>query len=148
MPVVAAFTLPDGQATPVSHTFSPSGPDKNGVHYFYDRSGGFPIGFPSVSVDLKEPKPGGPGAQSTANRVYRGTMKIVVPVMEVSTSASTTTGIPPAPTKSYDVIARMEFVIPERSSLQSRKDALSYAQNLLVSSIATALVRDLESFYG
>jgi hypothetical protein len=149
MPAVAAITLNDGQATPVAHTFSPSGPDKNGVHYFYDRSGGFPIGFPSISISLKEPKIAGPGlVASNQNRVYRAQIQVVVPIMEVGASNSTSTGIAPAPTKSYECVFRGEFILPERSSLACRKDALAYVKNILAHSFGSSLIQDLESVYG
>lgn len=146
MPALAAITINDGQATPVAHTFNPSGPDKNGVNYLYDRSGGIAIGFPAISIDLREPKPVPAGAASVANRVYRATVKVVLPVLEV-TSASTGTGIQPAPTKAYDLIARSEFVLPERSTLANRKDILAFVKNLLATATVTSLVQDLESIY-
>lgn len=146
MPALAAITINDGAATPVAHTFSPSGPDKNGVNYFYDRSGGIAIGFPMISIDMKEPAPASATGVSKTNRVYRSTVKIVMPVLEV-TSPSTGTGIQPAPTKAYDLMFRGEFISPERSTLQNRKDILAYAKNLLAHSMTTSLVQDFESVY-
>jgi len=146
MPALAAITINDGAATPVAHTFNPSGPDQNGVNYFYDRSGGVAIGFPAISIDLKEPKPAPAGGQSGRDRVYRATVKVVFPVLEV-TSPTTGTGIQPAPTKSYDLIFRGEFVLPERSTLQNRKDIFAFAKNILANSNVTSLVQDLESIY-
>lgn len=146
MPALASITINDGQATPVAHTFNPSGPDKNGVNYFYDRSGGIAIGFPSITLDLKEPPVAAPGMASKASRVYRATAKVVMPVLEV-TSASTGTGIQPAPTKAYDLVAKMEFILPERATLANRKDILAYAKNILTNSNVTSLVQDLEGIY-
>jgi hypothetical protein len=145
MPALAAITINDGATTPVAHTFNPSGPDQNGVNYFYDRSGGVAIGFPSISIDLKEPKPSANGV-SSKDRVYRGTVKVVLPILEV-TSPTTGTGIQPAPTKSYDMIFRGEFVLPERSTLQNRKDILAFAKNILANANLTSLIQDLESIY-
>jgi hypothetical protein len=146
MPALAAITINDGAATPVAHTFNPSGPDKNGVNYFYDRSGGIAVGFPSVSIDLREPRPVQAGGASLASRLYRATVKVVYPVLEV-TSPTTGTGIQPAPTKSYDMTVRMEFLLPERSTLQNRKDILAFAKNILANANVTSLVQDLESIY-
>lgn len=144
MPALASITIDDGQATPVAHTFSPSGPDKNGVNYLYDRSGGIAIGFPNIALDLREPVAG--AKTSDSSRVYRAKIKVVMPVLEV-TSASTGTGIQPAPTKAYEAAFVGEFILPERSTLQNRKDILAYAKNLLADSVVTSLVRDLESIY-
>lgn len=146
MPVLAPITINDGKATPVAHTFNPSGPDKNGVNYFYDRIGGIAIGFPVISLDLREPTAAAAGTASKANRVFRATCKVVVPVLEV-TSASTGTGIQPAPTKAYDLTFRGEFIIPERATLADRKDILAYAKNALAHAFVTSLVQDLESIY-
>jgi hypothetical protein len=139
--------LNDGQATPVAHTFTPTGPDKNGVLYFKDVSSGIPIGFPTVSVDLKAPSAASAGQQSFANRVYRANLKIAVPILESNTSASTVNGIPPTYVKAYDVVFRVEAILPERSSLASRKDALAYCANYLASTAGVALFRDLEGWY-
>nr|QDH90883.1 MAG: hypothetical protein H2Rhizo32546e2411_000002 [Leviviridae sp.] len=146
MPALAAITINDGAATPLAHTFNPSGPDKNGVNYFYDRSGGIAVGFPIVSIDLKEPKPVSAGGVSAASRVYRATVKVVYPILEV-TSPTTGTGIQPAPTKSYDMMFRGEFILPERSTLQNRKDIFAFAKNILANANVTSLVQDLESIY-
>lgn len=146
MPVLASITINDGLATPVARTFNPSGPDKNGVNYFYNRLGGIAIGFPSISLDLKEPPVAPPGTSSKSSRVYRANVKVTLPVLEV-TSASTGTGIQPAPTKAYDLVFKGEFIIPERSTLQDRQHILAYAKNMLAHAFTTSLVNDLESIY-
>lgn len=146
MPALASFVINDGATTPVAHTFYPTGPDDNGVNYFVDRSSGIAIGFPSVSLDLRQPRPAAAGTESKASRVYRAKFKVTMPVLEV-TSPNTGTGIQPAPTKAYDLVANLEFILPERSTLQNRKDILAYARNLLAHANATSLVQDLESIY-
>lgn len=146
MPALAPIVINDGASTPVAHTFNPSGPDKNGVTYLYDRSGGIAIGFPSLALDLREPLPAKAGQASYANRIFRATAKVVFPVLEV-TSPTTGTGIQPAPTKSYDMTVKIEFLLPERSSLQNRKDILAYAKNILANGNMTSLVQDLEAIY-
>lgn len=146
MPALANIVINDGATTPVAHTFTPSGPDKNGVNWLFDRSGGIAIGFPAISIDLREPLPARNGQESLAARVYKATVKIVFPTLEV-TSASTGTGIQPAPTKAYDTVVRMEFTLPERSTLQNRKDILAFAKNALAHATVASLVQDLESLY-
>lgn len=146
MPALAPIVINDGATTPVAHTFSPSGPDKNGVTYLYDRSGGIAIGFPSLALDLREPLSAKAGQASNANRIFRATAKVVFPILEV-TSPTTGTGIQPAPTKSYDMTVKIEFLLPERSSLQNRKDILAYAKNILANSNMASLVLDLEAIY-
>lgn len=147
MPAITSFTLNDGQATPVAHTFTPAGPDKNGVVYFQDISGGIPIGYPTISYDLKAPRQAANGQQSSASRVYRGSVKVVVPVLESGTSASTISGIPPTYTKAYDVTFKVEAILPERSSLQSRKDALAFLVDAIWGANGKKLLNDLEMWY-
>lgn len=146
MPALAAITINDGLATPVAHTFNPAGPDKNGTNYLYDRSGGIAIGFGRVGLSLREPMPARNGTESKASRVYKAMVDVSIPVLE-STSAATGTGIAPAPTIAYTTVVKMEFLLPERSTLQNRKDILAYAKNILSNSNVTHLVQDLEGFY-
>lgn len=145
MPALASITINDGQATPVAHTFNPVGPDKNGVQFYHDQSGGIAIGFPSISLDLKVPGQAIPGQSSKASRVYRASFKMILPILEVTTSSAT--GIEPAPTKAYDLTVKGEFILPERSTLDNRKDILAYARNLLATTVISALVHNLEKVY-
>lgn len=138
MTAIAALTLADGQATPVSKTFAPVNIDTNGVARWADRSGGIALGYPSVTFSSKAP--------TKTSRSYKVTAKVVVPVLE-QTSASTATGIQPAPTLSYSLIANVEFVLPERSTLQNRKDLLAYLRNYLASGVINAGIQDFESVY-
>lgn len=146
MPALAAITVNDGKATPVAHTFTPSGPDKNGVNMLYDRSGGIAIGFPMLSTTLRSPLPASNNGSSTNARVYRATVKFIVPTLEV-TSPATGSGIQPAPTKAFDTVVTMEFVLPERSTTADRADILAYAKNALGHATVVTLVRDLEDMF-
>lgn len=144
MPAMANIVINDGAATPVAHTFSPSGRDQNMVFTWHDRSGGIAIGYPRISVQSKFPANAGAGASSDAkSRVIRQSIKVVLPILEV-TAPTTGTGIQPAPTKSYDVSCNMEFILPERSTLQNRKDVFAFVKNLLANAMPASLVQDLE----
>ncbi len=138
MTAIAALTLNDGKPTPVAHTFSPVNIDQAGVAKWADRSGGIAIGYPAVSFSIRQP--------TKASRMYRVTAKVVLPVLE-QTSASTATGIQPAPTKAYDLLATLELVLPERSTLDQRKDLLAYVKNYIANSVLTSAVSDFESVY-
>lgn len=140
MPAFAALTLADGAATPVNHTFSPVNV-RDGIAKWADRSGGIPVGYPTITASLKEP------TNKVGSKNYRETIKVVFPVLE-QTSPSTATGIQPAPTKAFDLIANIEFVMPERATTQNRKDILAFVKNLLANSVATAAVQDLDPVYG
>lgn len=138
MTTLAAITLADGQATPVNHTFSPVNIDAAGVAKLVDRSGGISIGFPAITLSVKSPSKG--------SRNYRVMAKVVVPTLEV-TSPSTGSGIQPAPTKAYDILGTIEFVLPERSTLLERQNAYAYLKNFLANANVSAAVQTFETIY-
>lgn len=134
------IVINDGQTTPVSHTFSPCSGDGNvaGVSMirYEDRSGGISVGFPTVVFATRKP----------AGKLRNHKLAITVsrPVLE-NVSNSTVSGIAPAPTVAYDVVFRGEFILPERSTMDARKDLLAYVKNLLANAATTSAVQDLES---
>lgn len=138
MTAIAALTIADGQATPANHTFSPVNIDASGVAKWADRSGGIAVGFPTITHSVRAP--------SKTSRNYRATVKVALPVLE-QTSASTASGIQPAPTKAFDLICNVEFILPERSTLSQRSDILAYAKNVLANAIVTQAVQSFESVY-
>lgn len=145
MPAVAAITLADAQATPVNHSFVPLGPDSNGVWWFEDQSAASAIGYWKVSVELK--RPGQPQAgESSANRVFRVRVALHEPVLE-TISNSTVSGITPAPTIAYTSRGFIEYVLPERSTLQNRKDLRKMLGLLNSDTNITAVVETLQNIY-
>lgn len=146
MPQMASIVINDGQATPVAHTFAPS-TSQGEVFMFEDRSGGIAIGYPSISMSYKRPAPGMNGDASNANsRVHRIRVKIAVPTLE-STSAATGTGIPPAPTISHVHMQNAEWVMPEKGTLQERKNLVAYAKNLLSDANVLKVLQDQETWW-
>lgn len=139
MTAIAAMTINDGQATPVAHTFAPVNIDQTGVAKWADRSGGIALGFPTITFSMRQP--------TKASRNYRVTAKVALPVLE-QTSASTATGIQPAPTKAYDLLANLEFVLPERSTLAQRNDLIAYVKNFLSNAaVIPPAMANFESIY-
>jgi hypothetical protein len=110
----------------VDSTLNPEGISPQGVAAWVDRSGGIAIGYPRLTMSLRPPQ--------KASRVYRVTAKLVLPTLE-QTSASTMTGIQPAPTKAYDCACIMEFFLPERSTLAERQKLLSQVASLFARTI-------------
>lgn len=135
MTTFANIVLNDGQGTPVAHTFAPVKIDSKGVSWHADRSGGIPLGYPTLSLSVKEP--------TKTSRNFRLFAKIVSPTLEV-TSPSTASGIQPAPTLAYNLTANLEFIMHERASLQERKNLNAYAKNFLAHATWTAAVENLE----
>lgn len=148
MPAFAAFTINDGKATPVAHTFSPVRIDAKGVAIFYDRSSGIAIGFPRITISLREPADAVQAgmASDAKKRNYKSVITTDVPLLE-STSAATGTGIAPAPTVAYIHSHRQEFSLPERGTLADRNDLLAYVGNGLANATVKSVIQNLESFY-
>ena len=138
MSAIASLTLADGQSTPVNHTFAPVGIDANLVAKWVDRSSGIALGFPQVSFSLREP--------SKTSRNYRLTAKVILPVLEV-TSPSTSTGIQPAPTLAYSLLANVDIVLPERSTAAQRADLAAYMKNYLANAVITNAIASFEAVY-
>lgn len=139
MSAIANIVINDGQTTPASHTFAPVTIDAASVAKWADRSGGISVGFPQLTYSLKNP--------SKDSKAYKLTAKVVLPVLE-QTSPSTSTGIQPAPTVAYNLVANVELVLPERSTLQDRKNLLAYVRNYLANAaVITAGVENYEAVY-
>lgn len=139
------IVLADAQGTPVNHTFVPLGPDRDGLFWFEDQSQASPIGYWRISHQLKRPAPGAAG-QNSAQRTYRAVIGLHEPVLENVTN-NTVSGISPAPTVSYVPRVFVEAVMPERSSLQNRKDLRKMIYNLLNEAQTVALVESLVTPY-
>nr|QDH86648.1 MAG: hypothetical protein H2BulkLitter11460_000003 [Leviviridae sp.] len=123
------IVLADAQATPVNHTFVPVGRDKNGVYWFEDQSQANAIGYWKISVDLQKP-PVPTAKQSSEGRTVRVRIGLHEPQLETVSNA-TVSGIAPAPTVSYVLRTFIEAVMPERSTLQNRKDLRKMAAGVL-----------------
>nr|UUW21315.1 MAG: hypothetical protein [Sanya fiers-like virus 21] len=142
---LANIVLADAQATPVNHTFVPIGTDKDGVIWFEDQSQANAIGFWRISYQLKRPAPAQAGA-SSAKRTFRAVIGLHEPTLE-TVSNNTVSGIAPAPTIAYTARSFTEYVMPERSSLQNRKDLRKMTYNLQNESQLVALVETLITPY-
>lgn len=117
--IATNIVLADAQAAPVNRTFVPIGKDDAGVFWFLDQSISNPIGFWKVSVEIKSPAAPKPG-QSSDGRVYRFKVGLHEPILEVVSNNSL--GLTPAPTVGYIPRSFTEYIVPERSTLQNRKD--------------------------
>jgi len=135
------IVLADAQATPVNHTFVPIGRDRNGVFMFEDQSQSNAIGFWRISVELTKPALA-QAKQSSEGRSMRMKIGLHEPILE-TVSNNTVSGIAPAPTVSYVPRSFTEFVIPERASLQNRKDLRKMMALLLAETQVTAMVETL-----
>jgi hypothetical protein len=141
MPQATNIVVADAQATPVNHTFIPVGRDRNGVFWFEDQSATNSIGYWRISVETR--RPGGAQAGVSSNgRTYRTVIGLHEPVLE--TLSNNSAGITPAPTVAYVPRMFAEFVDPERSSLQNRKDMAKMGPLVIQNSLIQSILQNHE----
>lgn len=142
MGAIANIILADAATTPVNHTFQPKrvgdGGGNSSVAEWEDRIGGVYDGFFRVKTDISYP--------TNLRDTVRIRIRLTTPVMEVVTNSSTT-GIAPAPTVSYNPMVDCTFVLPKRSTLQVRKDLRKMFSLLLSDPAVIAMVEQIESPY-
>lgn len=135
------IVLADALATPVNHTFIPIGKDQNGTFWYEDQSQPNALGYWKLSIAVTKPLPGAPNQSSVSDRVVRVKLAIHEPSLETLGTADN--GLTPPPTISYIVRGSVEFILPERCSLQNRKDIRKMLGLLLGD---PAVVAAVESF--
>lgn len=143
MAQVAPIVIADAQATPVNHTFIPLGPDNSGVWHFEDQAGGISAGFSRISVSLKRAAPTAIGKSAT--QVNRVRLAISIPRLETMSSGAG--GFTPSPIVAYVEKASVEFMLPDRTTLQDRKDVRKYLKLLLDDSQVVSAIESLQSIY-
>lgn len=141
MPTASAIVLADAQATPVNHTFDPTGRDSNNVYWYTDTSQSNAVGYWRISVEAKHPAMPTAGV-SAQGRTYRVKIGLHEPTLE--TISNNAAGLTPAPTVAYVARVFVEFVLPERATLQNRKDLRKMIASLLANSQMIDVVEDLE----
>ena len=120
MPQASNIVLADALGTPVNHTFVPLGPDSKGVFWFEDQSAAAGIGNWKISVEIRRPGPAKQGDNSSG-RTNRVVLGLHEPILETLGNNSVS-GVVPAPTLSYISRAIVDVIMPERATLQNRKD--------------------------
>lgn len=137
MGIRANITLTDAATTPVNRVYYPS-QSADGLIRWTDRTQSVFAGQNKLTV-----------AQRLANKQTKSTKvswKLETPILE-QTSASTSSGIQPAPTVAYTPIGVIELVLPDRATLQERKDLLAQMRDLIDEAIVTSQVHDLDLIY-
>lgn len=131
MSAQADLSLNDGQASPVAHTFSARGADMK-LALWTDVSGGIGIGMGKVTLSYAQ--------ADGSNSAYKVEGRVTIPVMEVISGADG--GYTPVPKVAFNLFAKIEIVIPNRASLQNRKDILAYVKNFAANAVLTSTVVD------
>lgn len=140
MTVASQIVLADALETPVNHTFLPIGKDDKGTMWFTDTSIDSPVGYGRISVELKSSAPIRAG-QSGADRSYRMRIGLHRPVLQETSYVLN--GNVPAPSVAYIPRAFVEYIIPERSKAQDRKDLRKMMFNLQNDANIIAVVEGL-----
>jgi len=144
MSAVANIVLNDAQATPVAHTFVPLGPDTKGVWWFEDQTGTSSILYNRISLQLiraSNPSPGS-NAGTRMNRV-----KIGIHTPKGETLSNNSAGLTPPATVAYICRCNIEFILPDRSILQDRKDLRKYVDFLAAEAQVTAMIETLQGVF-
>lgn len=144
MPQLSNIVIADAQATPVNHTFKPQGLDDKGVLWAVDQSQANAIGYWQISLEMKRPAPARPG-ESSANRTFRLRVGLHEPVLETFGDSSAS-GILPAPTVAYVPRTFVEYVLPERATLQNRKDIWKMTHLLAANAQVQDMVESLVNY--
>lgn len=138
MAAIAAITINDGQATPVAHTFNPVETTPIPL-YRENGAAGVPLaGQSDISISLR------PG--SGAEGISKALVKLRLPVLE-TVSGSTVGGYTPSPRVAYFMDAKIELMLPSRSTSAQRKDLRVLVANLLANAQVVAVVDNLEKPY-
>lgn len=137
MAIRAPINLTDAAAVPVVHVFDPA-ETKDGVLIFVDRLNPVFIGQNRLSTVQR--------LATRQTKASKMSWKLETPILE-QTSPSTSTGIQPAPTVAYTPLFQMDFVLPDRCTLQERKNLLAMARDLIDEAIVTNQVLDFNVIY-
>lgn len=133
MAAQADLVLADGQTTPVNKTFSKRGADLKIAHW-RDISSGVNVGMPYITASMKE-------SNGSEGKVVVD-MRVALPVTEVISGSDG--GYTPQPKVAFTNWFVGSFTLPNRSSLQNRKDILAFAKNLLANSVVSDFVHNFD----
>lgn len=145
MPQVANIVLNDALATPVAHIFIPLGPDNKGVWWFEDQTGTSAVGFQRLSLSVVRPPLALNGQKNQSERINRVRIGFYLPRLETLSTGGA--GFVPAPTVAYVEKASLEVMIPDRATLQDRKDIQAFLKNILSNSLVTSAFETLQPLY-
>lgn len=138
MPAAAAVVISDGASTPVAHTFTPIGKDPKGVITFEQTTPTATTPIEAKKLSYRQVR--GTATGSRQNGVGKVVYTLSLPKAE--TVSNNSNGLIPPPTLAYELKARIEIDIPERSTLQERKDLRVLMYNLLSHGTTGNLVID------
>jgi hypothetical protein len=135
MSAQGTLALADGQASPVTKSFTANGsfaqPSGGQLATWRDASSGIAIGFPTITLMVRQSS-----AKTDVDK------RIMLPTLE--TISGSDGGYTPAPKVAYTVMSREQFVLPARSVTQNRKDILAFSKNMNADAVMQNAVWNLE----
>jgi hypothetical protein len=142
MGAATTFTVNDGAATPVAHTFSPMGKDEKGVLWFEQTVPTPANVLGSKRFGYKQTRSWNPGAREALSKVV---ISLALPTLE--TPGTGDNGYLAPPKIAYKVSARVEYDLPERSVSQERKDLRVLLNNSIASTQFVNAIENLNVVY-
>lgn len=134
MPNIANLVLKNGASTPVDKTFMVKLND-NRASLFEERSGGVPIGYPTIRVQTSDTK-----------AVRKVTISIAIPTLEVPAPAAN--GFTPSTRVNRTHRSKHEFLLPQNGTDAERRDLLAFHLNVMGLAPIIAIVRDGDEYVG
>lgn len=134
MAAIVALTLPNGEASPVTKTFTPQD-CTSALATWTDRSSGISVGMPTITQSLN---------LNADNNVVN--VKISLPVLE-TVAGDDSSGYAPAPKVAYTLTAKMTLQLPARCALAQRKDLAAFMYNYMKEGPFETAVFDYERVF-
>lgn len=135
MATFADIILNNGAATPVAKTFKVKMND-NMISLWEERSGGIPLGYALLKVQTKDTQ--------TVRKVM---IWVAIPTLEAVAGANGA-GFTPAAKVAYTHRSYHEFILPQRGTLDERKNLIAFHTNGLLNATIKAVVQDGEEITG
>jgi len=147
MSALAAISgINDGESPPVAHTFTPVGRTKDGFWIFEQTTPTPANALSAIRCHVRLVRESMSSAAGTklggAARVH---MKMWVPIME--TLSTNDAGITPPPTVAYTLFVESNYVLPERSSEQQRKNLRVLSSGAITSAQILDIIYKLQDLY-
>lgn len=135
MATFADIILNNGAATPVAKTFKVKMND-NMTSLWEERSGGIPLGYATVKLQTKDTQ--------TVRKVM---LWVAIPTLEAVAGANEA-GFTPAAKVAYTHRSYQEFILPQRGTLDERKNLIAFHTNGLSNATIQLVVKDGEEITG
>lgn len=135
MGAITTIVVPDAQATPVNHTFSPVRIDGDTATWL-EKSSGSATGFWPLVAMLRAPLAG------QTEKLYRHVLKFSMPV----TTTETINGVPRTALL-YTLRASVDLTLPADATLQNRKDLRKLLSGILNDSSIVDQIENLNNAY-